>query len=256
MRQLTAFTKKEWIEVWRTGKFLILLLVFTVFGVMNPAIAKLTPWIMEQFSDSLIETGIIVTEVTVDAMASWTQFYKNIPMGLIAFLLMFSGILTVEFQKGTLINMITKGLSRNCIVLAKTMIMLLLWTLNYWLCFGITYVYNAYFWDNGIAYHIGFSAFCMYLFGIWLISLLLLMSVLATSASSVMIGTGSIFFILYLGSMLPKIKSYTPIQLTSALELMFGKLEVGEYTFSIGITCFLSAVQLLLAVMLFQKKKI
>ena len=50
---------------------------------MNPAIAKLTPWLMEQFATSLQESGLVVTEVIVNAMTSWTQFYKNIPMGLI-----------------------------------------------------------------------------------------------------------------------------------------------------------------------------
>jgi len=31
MRQLAAFTKKEFIEVWRTHKFMILLIVFSLF---------------------------------------------------------------------------------------------------------------------------------------------------------------------------------------------------------------------------------
>ena len=99
MKQFIAFFQKECLEVWRTGKFLILLLIFVVFGIMNPAIAKLTPWMMEQFATSLEESGLVVTEVIVNAMTSWTQFYKNIPMGLIVFLLMFSGILAIELQK-------------------------------------------------------------------------------------------------------------------------------------------------------------
>ena len=107
MTQLMAFTKKEFMEVIRTGKFLILTVLFIIFGVMNPAFAKLTPWMMEAFSESLKGSGLTVTEAKVDALTSWTQFYKNVPMALIVFLLMFSGILAVEYQKGTLINMIT-----------------------------------------------------------------------------------------------------------------------------------------------------
>ena len=64
-----------------------------------------------------------MTEVRVDALTSWTQFYKNIPLALIIFLLIFSGILTVEYQKGTLINMITKGMNRWKILAAKGIIM-------------------------------------------------------------------------------------------------------------------------------------
>ncbi len=43
MRQLFAFGKKEWMELVRSGKFLVLLILFCLFGIMNPAVAKLTP---------------------------------------------------------------------------------------------------------------------------------------------------------------------------------------------------------------------
>ena len=98
MTQLMAFTKKEWMEMLRTGKFAIITVLFILFGVMNPAIAKLTPWMMETLSESLESTGLTITETKVDALTSWVQFYKNIPMALIVFLLMFSGILAVEYR--------------------------------------------------------------------------------------------------------------------------------------------------------------
>ncbi len=47
MKQLTAFTKKEFMELIRTGKALLLMILFILFGIMNPAIAKLTPWLLE-----------------------------------------------------------------------------------------------------------------------------------------------------------------------------------------------------------------
>ena len=255
MRQLTAFLKKEWMEVWRTGKFFILSIIFTLFGIMNPAIAKLTPFLMEQFSESLEETGIIITEVTVNAMTSWTQFYKNIPMAMIIFLLMFSGILTTELQKGTLINMITKGLTRKFVIIAKTTIMMLLWTINYWLCFGITYVYNAYFWDDEIKY-LYFSVFCIYLLGIWLILLLMLMSTIFSSASFVTVGTGGLFFIMYLFSILPDIKQYLPIKLLDASGLLSQVGTVGDFELSIGVTIGLCVIQVIGAMVIFDRRKI
>ena len=96
MKALIAFTKKELLEQVRSGKLLFLTILFVLFGIMNPAIAKLTPWLMETLADSLAESGMIVTEVTVSAMDSWVQFFKNIPIALIAFALMESGIFTRE----------------------------------------------------------------------------------------------------------------------------------------------------------------
>ena len=53
---------------------------FTViFGIMNPLLAKLTPYLVQTMSTTLAESGISVQKITVDATTSWTQFYKNIP---------------------------------------------------------------------------------------------------------------------------------------------------------------------------------
>ena len=92
MKSLIAFMKKEIMEQIRSGKVMILGILFVMFGVMNPAVAKLTPWLMEIFAESLEGSGIIITEVTVTALDSWMQFYKNIPMALIAFVLLQSSI--------------------------------------------------------------------------------------------------------------------------------------------------------------------
>ena len=51
---------------------------------------------LETLSDSLAEQGMMVTEVTVNALTSWTQFFKNIPIALIVFVFLYSGIFTKE----------------------------------------------------------------------------------------------------------------------------------------------------------------
>ena len=144
MRTFVAFMKKEWMEHMRSGRIIILGLLFVLFGIMNPAIAKLTPWLLEMMADSLEATGMVVTEVTVTAMDSWVQFFKNIPMALIAFVLLEGSVLTGEYQSGTLVLSLTKGLKRHQVLFSKAVVLTLLWTAGYWLCFAITYGYNAY----------------------------------------------------------------------------------------------------------------
>lgn len=256
MTQLMAFTKKEWIEVFRTGKFMIITVMFLLFGVMNPAIAKLTPWMMEAYSESLEGAGLTVTETKVDVLTSWTQFYKNVPMALIVFLLMFSGVLALEYQKGTLINMITKGLSRWKIVMSKSVVLFLLWSFGYWMCYGITYGYNAYFWDNSIAKDVGFAAFCVYILGVWLIALMMLMSTLFSSGSAVAVGTGGVFFVVYLLNMLPDLKKYLPTHLMGASGLLSGTGEAGDYMTALFVAVGLTVVQLIVALLVFNRKNV
>ena len=110
MKQFTAFMKKELLEQLRTGKILIFTIIFGLFGIMNPAIAKLTPWMMELMNDQLAESGIIAGSIKVTALTSWTQYFKNMPMALIILLITYGSILTSECQRGTLILLITKGM--------------------------------------------------------------------------------------------------------------------------------------------------
>lgn len=111
---------------------MILGCLFAVLGIMNPAIAKMTPWLLATLADTLSESGLVVTAVTVDAMTSWTQFFKNIPMGLLVFLLLESSIFTEEYQSGTLVLTLTKGFERYKVVLSKSVMLLLLWTACHW----------------------------------------------------------------------------------------------------------------------------
>lgn len=256
MRQLKVFIKKEFMELYRGGKLLLLVILFVLFGIMNPAIAKLTPWLMETMADSLKDSGLTVTKVTVNALTSWTQFYKNVPIVLIVFLLLFSGIFTAEYQKGTLINIITKGMKRWKIVAAKVLVMEVLWTVLYWLCFGITYGYNAYFWDNRIAAHPVYAAGCFYLLGMWLISAASLMSVMLKNSSGVMMATGGVFLVTYLLGFLPDVKRYVPAQLASSANLLTEAGKATDYGAAAIVAVVLTALSVIFAVIIFNRRSL
>lgn len=236
MKPLLAFMKKEYQETVRTGKFIILVLLFVLFGFMNPAIAKLTPWMMEMFSDSMAESGLIVTNIQVDAMTSWTQFFKNIPMALIAYVLIFSDIFTKEYKSGTLLLVLTKGLSRYKVVLAKTVLLLSFWTFGYGLCFAITYGYNAYFWDNGIAHNLFPSVAIWWLFGVWVICLIVLFSSLLQNNTGASLCIGGTVLLAYLLGILPKVQAYSPTMLMDSNSLLMGTEEIGAYIKAIVVT--------------------
>lgn len=256
MRAFLAFIKKEWMEQIRSSRLMILGLVFVLFGIMNPAMAKLTPWLFEVMADSMEESGMIVTVVEVDAMTSWVQFFKNVPMALIVFVLMQSSIFTKEYQSGTLVLALTKGLHRYKVVLSKAVVLVTMWTGFYWMHYGITYVYNDYFWDNAIAKNLIFSATCWWIFGLWVIGLMVLFSALANGNSIVMVGTGTIVAISYAASLLPKLGKYTPTLLMDGNSLIYGAKDAEDYTIALivsvvtGIACIIASVPIL------NKKKI
>ena len=256
MRQLSAFIRKEFTEQIRTGKLTIMVIIFVLFGIMNPAMAKLTPWLYEMLSESMAEQGLIIQEITVNAMLSWQQYYKNISLTLIVVVVMFCGILTTEYQRGTLVNMLTKGLSRWKVIIAKALVAAAVWTLCYWLCYLITYGYNAYFWDNSIAHHLAGSAACIYLLGLWLISLILLGSALFSANVSVLLFTGGVFLAVYLLSMIPALAPYMPVQLLSSGNLLSQAVAPDAFYKAVAVTLLLILLAIGAAILRFNKKQL
>lgn len=256
MRQFLAITKKEWMEQIRTGKLFIVLAIFVIFGIMNPAIAKLTPWMYELLGDSMAEQGITITTITVDALTSWTQFYKNISMGIIVFVIMYAGILTTEYQKGTLINILTKGLARYQVIFSKGLTMTIIWTLCYWSCYGITYGYNSYFWDNSIAKHLGFAGSCVYLFGVFLIAIILLASSLFHTSTASLLMTGGIVALSYILSMVPTLTKYLPTTLLNAGSMLNGSSITSDYIAAIVITVVITILCAVLSILSFNQKRL
>ena len=255
MNTWIALLKKESMEQLRSGKWTFLGILFVLFGIMNPAVAKLTPWLMEMMADSLAESGMLFTPVTITAMDSWVQFFKNIPMALIAFVLLEGSIFTKEYQSGTLVLSLTKGLPRHQVVLSKAAMLAAVWTAGYWLCFGITYGYNAYFWDNAVAQNLLFSAVCWWIFGSWILSLMVLFSTIASANTGVLLGTGGVVLASSLLGLVPKVSKYLPTLLTDGNSLIFGLKEKTDYMYALVIAGIMCIVCLISSLLLFRKKQ-
>ena len=253
---MKAFMKKEWMEWNRTGRALILLLVFALFGIMNPAFAKLTPWMMEMMSESLADAGLVTSSVQVDALTSWAQFYKNLPVQLIIFVLIISGNFTTEYEKETLILVFTKGLPRKSVLTAKAAFLFGSWTVFYAVCFGITYGYNAYFWDNGIAENLFFAAVCSWLYGIWVIALLIFFSGVSKSSPQVLLGTGGAAMGVYLLGMFPKLDDLLPSRLMNGMALLQNTYSPKDYYTGMAAAGLMVLLCMVLSVGCFDRKQL
>ncbi|MBE6592927.1 MAG: ABC transporter permease [Ruminococcaceae bacterium] len=256
MRALIAFFKKELLESLRSGKLMLLAVIFCAVGIMNPAIAKLTPWLFEMLSEELAESGMIVGATEVDALTSWTQFFKNIPIAFIAFIFIYGSVFTKEYDSGTLVLILTKGLARYKVVLAKYVVMLLVWSAGYWLCFGITYLYNDFYWDNSIATGLMPAVLNWWLFGVFVVSLVVLFSVLMSTYGNVLLCTGGAIFASYMLGLLPKAAKYLPTSLMSSSALLIGAEEADKYVFAIIISILLSVASVALSIPILNKKQI
>ncbi|MPW24365.1 ABC transporter permease [Alkalibaculum sp. M08DMB] len=253
MRSYIAFTKKEFHEIWSTYKFFILITVFLLLGMMNPITAKITP----QLLDSFMPEGMVIAIAEPTALDSWMQFFSNVPqIGLIVLVIVFSGVMTSEFSRGTLINLLTKGLSRSTVILSKFTMSSAVWTLCYILCFAVTYFYTAYFWSSESINNIGFSVFCLWLFGILLLAIIMLGGVLFKNSYGGLLLTSGLVVVLMLVNIVPNLQNYNPISLASNnMALLTGDVPISDFTGAIvicgvGIIAFITS-----AIILFKKKQ-
>jgi len=251
---MITFLNKEFTEYIRNGKFYVCAIIFAIMGVLSPAVAKLTPQLYEMMADELKEAGIVATNVKVTAFDSYTQFFKNAPMALAAFVLLYAGILTVEYQKGTLVMMITKGLSRKKILAAKSVLLILTWTVLYFGFFAITQGYTVYFWDISIVHNLAQAILYFYIFGLYIVSLMILSSVISSGMSGVLIGVAGPVLVFTMLGIVPKISKYFPTKLMDGMGLIKGDVKLSEYNFALIITLVLIVIHFLLATILFRKK--
>lgn len=254
MKSFIAFTKKEFTENIRTYKFFIMITVFILLGLMNPITAKITPQLLK----SLMPEGINITITEPTALDSWGQFFKNVPqMGLIVLVIIFSGIMSNEFSRGTLINMLTKGLSRSIVILSKFAMSTIIWTLGYMICFAISYAYTIYFWSSDNVHNLVLSVFCLWLFGVLLLAIVIFGGVLFKNNYGGMLFTGGFVTVSLLLNIAPAIQKVNPISLVSKnMDLLTNKMEVSDIILPIVICLIATFIFISSSIAIFNKKSI
>ena len=151
---------------------------------------------------------------------------------------------------------LTKGLARYKVVLAKAVLLLSLWTVGYGICFAITYGYNAYFWDNSIMNNLVFSVTIWWLFGVWVICLIVLFSSLFQNNAGVTLCVGVTVLLAYLLSILPKVKAYSPTVLMNTNSLLMGTEEIDGYIKAIINTVSLCIICVAISIPIVNKRQL
>lgn len=253
MRGYVAFTRKEFIENARNYRLLMMLSLFFFFGLLNPLTAKFTPELLSLLAPEFQE--VLPPPVAMD---SWVQFYKNVSsLGFSLAIILFSTMLSSEYAKGTLAIMLTKGLSRPAVILAKFTVATAIMTVSMWMCYGITYGYTAFFWHGEALSRTVFAAFALWICGILYVSIIMLGCVLfrqAFTAILFLLGTTTVISLL---GMLDIFKNISPMILTTKnVDYISGAIGMSEFTIPIVIALVISAVCLVASIALFDKKEI
>ena len=106
------------------------------------------------------------------AIYAYSQFFKNVgQLGPVILLIIFSGLLSQDISRGTLIVLLAKGLSRPAVIASKFTAALATWTAGYALAAVTAWGYTVYLFGSGDAPNLLFAFFSLWLFGAFLLSL-------------------------------------------------------------------------------------
>ena len=85
---------------------------------------------------------------------------------------------------------------------------------------------------------------------------MVLFSVMGSSNSGVLLGTGGIFLAVYLLSLIPKLKEYMPTQLMNGMNLLKKVTEPGDYMKSLIVAGVTMVICFMISIPLFNKKRL
>ena len=112
-----ASLRKEFIEQWRTYRFLMLVFVLAFFGMTSPLLAKYTPELLKIIPAT---GGMTIAMPPPTVMDAISQYVKNVSQfGILLALLLSMGAVAQEKDKGTAAMMLVKPLSRATFILSK-----------------------------------------------------------------------------------------------------------------------------------------
>lgn len=153
--------------------------------------------------------------------------------------------------------MVTKGLSRKAVILAKYTVAAALMTISYWTGYAATYFYTALLWNDNNLSKVALAAVSLWIVGFLYLSILMTGCVLFKQTFTSILFTGGIVAVISLLGMLEPIAKCNPFILTSKnVDLISGEAVLAEFIMPALISIVLSILGVLIAIRLFNKKQL
>ncbi len=132
---------KELRELWRTHRFLVALVVLTLFGLTSPLLAYFTPQILGAMPGAEALSALIPAPTVLDSVG---QYVKNLSQFAILFaILLPMGAVAGEKERGTAALVLSKPLPRATFLLAKAAAYLLVFAACFLLAGLAGYYYTG-----------------------------------------------------------------------------------------------------------------
>ncbi len=251
---LITSLRKEWIELARTSRLLVLVIVLGFFGLSSPLLARYTPEIFTLIPGAEDFAGLIPPPSVVDAVG---QYVKNTSQfGVLLALLLSMGLVSREKERGTAALVLSKPLPRSSFLLSKFLALGLAFALALLVAGLGGYYYTLVLFEatNILAWLVMNGALLL-LFLVYIAITLLFSTLLRSQAAAAGIGLAFVLLFSVL-SALPTLNKFIPDQLVSwSASSVLGGSQINPLPPLISALA-LIAVSLLAACLVFKKQEL
>jgi ABC-2 type transport system permease protein len=141
--QFGVLIHKELIEQIRSRRFIILVVVFIILGILSPLLAKYLPALL---SSMMKDQNIYITVPESTWKDAIAQYTKNISqLGVLILILLNMGTVAKEKEIGTAVFLLVKPVSRNLFVLSKFSSQLIVLFVSM-IVFNRSFLHYSFFW--------------------------------------------------------------------------------------------------------------
>jgi len=258
MSRFFTFVGKEAAEMLRTKRFIILGIVFLVFAILGPLLARYIMEFINMFMPG-DEVGSLVFEVGEPTwIDAYSMYYSNVvQMGVFAIIFMFMGLIFDEKRRGTAALMMMKGVKHHTFILAKFTVvaiaMLIIVILSTLVAHLYTYIL---FEEAAMLADAMFGALAFWVFSLFMSSLVIFFSTIAKSMVMSAMMSIMTFFGIILIDLINNINTFAPYSMASrALSITFGEYTPHLWS-NVVVTTIIIAVLLIASIFTLRKQEI
>lgn len=212
-RVFAAMTGKELREQWKTRRLLVILVVFLLFGLVSPLLARFTPELLKSVPGAEQFADLIPEPATADALG---QYLKNLTQfGFILAILTGMAAIAGEKERGTAALILSKPAPRWAFVGSKFVAQALVYLLAFALAGAAAWYYTRLLFEPLLAGPFALGNVLLWLWILAFVAVTLLASALSrTTLMAAGLALAGSVLLLILGS-IPQIASILPSGLTA-----------------------------------------
>lgn len=255
MKNIMTLIRKELLEAFRKHRLLVIITIFVLIGLMSPIGTKYLGEILKQ----LLPSGYVLKVREASEIEAYFQFFKNISqIGLIVLIIITSGLMADELEKKTIVNVLSKGVRREYIIVSKFISSIIVWLISYIISVIIFEYYTNIFWGNKISLSsIIYSNLLVFSYGGLIISLNIFFGIMFKNKILTIVSCFIFSLIQMFIAVFPEISKLLPISLLSqCVYIIEGKVNMYETVITLASTLTLILFLLVISMSLFKRKEI